>query len=136
MAVIVRKRDLVAKPLSMTETIPSATSAEINVDPEEIRQFDRIAGQWWDPTGPFKPLHDLAPARLGFIREAIDSAFATDPLRLRPLTGKTVLDVGCGGGLVSEPLARLGGSVTGIDLGEENIAVARRHAEMAGFAIT
>ncbi|MEM1305974.1 MAG: bifunctional 2-polyprenyl-6-hydroxyphenol methylase/3-demethylubiquinol 3-O-methyltransferase UbiG [Pseudomonadota bacterium] len=125
-------------PNTAAERTPASKGGPLaahNADAGEIAQFDRIAADWWDPAGPFKPLHDLAPARLGFIRAEIDDHFHTDPRRLRPLKGRRVLDVGCGGGLVTEPLARLGGEVTGIDLGAATVAVAQHHADQADLAI-
>lgn len=107
-----------------------------NIDAREIDQFERIAAEWWDPNGRFKPLHALIPSRMRFIRQMIDDAFATPASTLKPLAGRSVLDVGCGGGLASEPLARLGGAVTGIDGGAETIAVARAHARQNGLDIT
>lgn len=112
-----------------------------NLDAAEVDQFNKIAAEWWDPNGAFKPLHALAPARLAFIRGVIDdhmgSSAAGDTFgSIKPLKGRTVLDVGCGGGLASEPLARLGGTVTGIDPGAENIGVATTHARQMGLPIT
>ncbi|MEO1793536.1 MAG: bifunctional 2-polyprenyl-6-hydroxyphenol methylase/3-demethylubiquinol 3-O-methyltransferase UbiG [Pseudomonadota bacterium] len=106
-----------------------------SVKPEEIAQFEALAAEWWDPKGKFAPLHDLAPVRMGFIREALNAMFGLDPDRIRPLKGYRVLDVGCGGGLASEPLARLGATVTGIDPGAENIGIAKAHADQQGLAI-
>jgi 2-polyprenyl-6-hydroxyphenyl methylase/3-demethylubiquinone-9 3-methyltransferase len=106
-----------------------------NVDPAEIERFQRLAKAWWDPTGKFRPLHQIGPARLTFIRDELVRHFARDVAGLRPLTGLRILDVGCGGGLVSEPLARLGAEVTGIDPGERNIAIAQGHAAPQGLAI-
>ncbi|MEX1148327.1 MAG: bifunctional 2-polyprenyl-6-hydroxyphenol methylase/3-demethylubiquinol 3-O-methyltransferase UbiG, partial [Sphingomonadales bacterium] len=90
---------------------------------------------WWDPDGPMKPLHALNPIRLAYLRQRIDTHFSTDPKGLKPLVGKRVVDIGCGGGLVSEPLARLGGTVTGIDAAAKNIEVARLHGQEQGLAI-
>lgn len=106
-----------------------------NVDPAEVERFGRLASRWWDPNGVFRPLHRLAPARLGFIRETLITGLGLDGRGVRPLTGARVLDIGCGGGLVAEPLARLGACVTGIDLAEESIAAARAHAAAAGIAV-
>lgn len=98
------------------------------VDPEEIERFSRIASEWWDPNGKFRPLHALNPTRIGWLRGQIEN-------RLGPLEGLKLLDIGCGGGLVAEPFARLGARVTGIDAGEKNIAVAQAHARESGLAI-
>ncbi|PLK24434.1 bifunctional 2-polyprenyl-6-hydroxyphenol methylase/3-demethylubiquinol 3-O-methyltransferase UbiG [Novosphingobium sp. TH158] len=105
------------------------------IKPEEAAHFGRLAADWWDPKGSSAMLHRLNPVRLGFLREAIDAHWGTDSRAIRPLAGMRVLDVGCGAGLLCEPLARLGGTVTGVDAAEENIAVAKAHAAGAGLAI-
>ncbi|MEZ5774966.1 MAG: bifunctional 2-polyprenyl-6-hydroxyphenol methylase/3-demethylubiquinol 3-O-methyltransferase UbiG [Hyphomicrobiaceae bacterium] len=105
------------------------------IDESEVARFRAIAAEWWDEHGKFRPLHQLAPARMAFIRDGLARHFDRDPTRLRPLAGLSLLDVGCGGGLVAEPLARLGATVTGIDPGEETIAVARAHAAASGLLI-
>ena len=105
------------------------------IDPEEIRRFAAQAETWWDPEGSFRTLHRINPARLGFIRQHLTTHFRSDPLSLRPFDGLTALDIGCGGGLVAEPMARLGFTVTGIDAGAEAIDVARTHAEATGLSI-
>jgi 2-polyprenyl-6-hydroxyphenyl methylase/3-demethylubiquinone-9 3-methyltransferase len=110
--------------------IPAST-----VDPAEVERFARIAGEWWDPRGKFAPLHRLNPVRLGFIRDRAAAHWQRDPLSGTPLQGLSVLDIGCGGGLICEPMARLGAQVTGIDAAERNIAVARRHAAGQELAI-
>ncbi len=92
-----------------------------------------MADEWWDPTGKFKPLHKFNPVRLGYIRDWALKHFGRDETQMRPLEGLRVLDIGCGGGLLTEPLTRLGASVTGIDAGGSNIAVAKLHAERMGF---
>lgn len=106
-----------------------------NLDPAEVERFGRLAAEWWDANGKLRPLHSQGPARLGFIRERLVRHFGCPAERLKPLTGLRIVDVGCGGGLVSEPLARLGAEVTGIDPTEDSIAVARRHAAAQGLAI-
>ncbi len=106
-----------------------------NLDPEEIERFQRLAKAWWDPAGKFRPLHQIGPARLAFIRNELTRHFGRDNTGLRPLKDLAVLDVGCGGGLISEPLARLGARVTGIDPGEKNIVIARDHAAPQGLDI-
>ena len=98
------------------------------VDPAEVERFARIADEWWDPRGKFAPLHQLNPIRLGFIRDRAASHWQRDALSGSPLHGLSVLDIGCGGGLLCEPMARLGGKVTGIDAAGRNIATARLHA--------
>jgi 2-polyprenyl-6-hydroxyphenyl methylase/3-demethylubiquinone-9 3-methyltransferase len=105
------------------------------VDQEEIARFSRLAGQWWDPRGPTAVLHKFNPVRLAYIRDHAAAHFGRDPKRLDSLAGLRVLDIGCGGGILCEPLARLGASVTGADPSESNIAVARRHAVQSGVAI-
>jgi len=105
------------------------------IDPREAAHFGAHAADWWDPEGSSAMLHKLGPVRLGFIRAAIDHHWNADPSALRPLAGKRVLDVGCGAGLVAEPLARLGAAVTAIDAAPENIAAARDHAAAMGLAI-
>ena len=106
-----------------------ASNAASTINPEEARHFGAMAADWWDPKGSSAMLHKLNPARLSYIRQAIDRHWATDPHALRPLSGRRALDVGCGAGLLCEPLARLGASVTGIDAAEENMTAARDHAE-------
>jgi 2-polyprenyl-6-hydroxyphenyl methylase/3-demethylubiquinone-9 3-methyltransferase len=100
---------------------------------EEIRQFARHAGDWWDPNGSESMLHKLNPVRLKYVRDQIDQHWQCDECSRTPLTGKTALDVGCGAGLLAEPLARLGASVTGLDASPELIAVAREHARAQGL---
>jgi 2-polyprenyl-6-hydroxyphenyl methylase/3-demethylubiquinone-9 3-methyltransferase len=105
------------------------------IDPKEAAHFGAQAADWWDPKGGSAMLHKLGPARLRYIREAIDRHWGGDAAALRPLAGKRVLDIGCGAGLVAEPLARLGASVTAIDAAPENIQVARDHAGHMGLTI-
>ncbi|HSH41946.1 MAG TPA: bifunctional 2-polyprenyl-6-hydroxyphenol methylase/3-demethylubiquinol 3-O-methyltransferase UbiG [Arenicellales bacterium] len=94
-----------------------------NVDAEEIQKFEKLASRWWDPDGEFKPLHDINPLRLDFINQRA------------PLAGRKVIDVGCGGGLLTEAMAELGASVTGIDRGEAPLAVARLHLKESGRSV-
>ena len=112
-----------------------ADSQSPSVDPDEIAKFSALAGEWWDPSGKFAPLHKLNPARLTFIRDRIAAHAGRDPMSERPLAGLRVLDIGCGGGLLCEPLARLGAQVTGIDAAEPNVEAAARHAAEAGLDI-
>lgn len=100
-----------------------------SVDAAEIGRFDALAETWWDPKGPMKPLHAMNPVRLGFIREQAIAQFRLDEKSVTPLKGLDVVDVGCGGGLLSEPLARMGARVTGLDPAARNVAVAKAHAE-------
>lgn len=111
------------------------TDQKTTVDDAEIAHFSAIASEWWAADGKFAPLHRLNPIRIGFIRDEAAARFgrmATDP---RPLAGLRLLDIGCGGGLLSEPMARLGADVVGADASPENIGVARAHAAASGLAI-
>jgi 2-polyprenyl-6-hydroxyphenyl methylase / 3-demethylubiquinone-9 3-methyltransferase len=112
-----------------------ADSAHTTVDPAEIERFSRIAGEWWDPTGKFAPLHRLNPLRIGYIRDRAAQHWQRDPLSGVPLQGLSLLDIGCGGGLLSEPMARLGAQVTGVDAAARNIRVAAQHAGKQGLDI-
>lgn len=104
-----------------------------SIDPEEVEKFSRIAGEWWDPDSKFAPLHKFNPARLTYIRDVLCSHF--DREGAEPLKGLKILDIGCGGGLVSEPISRLGAEVTGVDAAEANIKTALVHAEETGIKI-
>ncbi|NIJ08139.1 2-polyprenyl-6-hydroxyphenyl methylase/3-demethylubiquinone-9 3-methyltransferase [Sphingomonas vulcanisoli] len=110
-------------------------SATVTIDPAEAAHFGQMAADWWNPRGSSAMLHKLNPVRLRYIREQLDQRWGLDPKARTPLAGKRVLDVGCGAGLLSEPLARLGAAVTGLDAAPENVAVARVHAEGQGLAI-
>ena len=112
-----------------------AETAHSTVDEGEIERFSRIADEWWDPNGKFAPLHRLNPTRLGYIRDRAASHWQRDPLSGSPLDGLSLLDIGCGGGLLCEPMARMGATVSGIDAAGRNIATARLHAEGQGLAI-
>lgn len=116
----------------MTSAAPSVGSS---IDPDEIARFAKLAETWWDPAGQFKPLHRFNPVRLRFIRDRLCQRFDRDPARARPLQGLSILDIGCGGGLVAEPLARLGATVIGVDATLPNVSVARAHAADAGLDI-
>jgi len=113
----------------------SAPADTVTVDPGEIAKFARMASDWWDPEGGMKPLHALNPTRIAYIRDHLTAHFGLPGDGAEPLKGLRVLDVGCGGGLLAEPLARLGASVTGIDAAEETIKAAKAHAEVQGLAI-
>jgi 2-polyprenyl-6-hydroxyphenyl methylase/3-demethylubiquinone-9 3-methyltransferase len=119
----------------MGETDTQPAGAAASVDAEEIAKFSAMAEAWWDPEGKFRPLHRFNPVRLAFIRDRLCAHFGRDPLADKPLKGLKVLDVGCGGGLLSEPLARLGAEVTGLDAAEKNIRIAALHAGEAGLKI-
>ena len=117
----------------MSQTTPNRHNS--TVDPAEIERFSRIADEWWDPTGKFAPLHRLGPVRIGYIRDRAAVHWGREALLGQPLQGLSVLDIGCGGGLLSEPMARLGATVAGIDAAARNVAVAALHAEKQGLAI-
>jgi len=102
---------------------------------DEVERFTSIAEAWWDPNGDFRPLHQINPARIGYIRDLVAAHFGRDPLSGHPLDGLELLDVGCGGGLLCEPMRRLGATVTGIDAGDKNITVAKLHAAQSGLDI-
>ena len=106
-----------------------------SIDDAEVAKFTAMAAEWWDPTGKFKPLHKFNPVRLGFIRDTVTGHFGLDASGRKPLDGLRVLDIGCGGGLVSEPMARLGASVTGVDASEANIKTAMTHAAQSGVEV-
>ena len=112
-----------------------ASDPPSSIDPREAEHFGRMAADWWDPKGSSAMLHKLNPVRLGYIRDQIDRHWGADECDRRPLAGKRAADVGCGAGLLAEPLTRLGAGVTGIDAAPENIAAARLHAEGQGLAI-
>jgi 2-polyprenyl-6-hydroxyphenyl methylase/3-demethylubiquinone-9 3-methyltransferase len=105
------------------------------IDPAEVDRFSRIADEWWDPRGKFAPLHRLNPVRLGYIRDRASAHWQREALAGTPLQSLSLLDIGCGGGLICEPMARLGARVTGIDAAERNIATASAHAAGQELAI-
>lgn len=105
------------------------------VDPSEIAKFEAMAAEWWDPNGKFKPLHMLNPLRLDYLTAQIAWEFERDLNEKQPFTGLRVVDIGCGGGLLCEPMARLGADVIGVDAAERNIPVARAHADQGGLDI-
>ena len=105
------------------------------VDESETAKFAAMAEEWWDPEGKFRPLHRMNPVRLEFLRDRICARFGRDPLGDRPLTGLSLADIGCGGGLLAEPMARLGAEVTGIDAVDKNLGIAAAHAETMGLSI-
>jgi 2-polyprenyl-6-hydroxyphenyl methylase/3-demethylubiquinone-9 3-methyltransferase len=111
------------------------SEAHGSIDPDEVARFSALAAKWWDPKGEFAALHRLNPARLGFIREQALARFGRDPKARRPFEGLTLLDVGCGGGLLCEPLSRLGFAVTGADAAPAAVGVAAAHAAQMGLAI-
>lgn len=105
------------------------------VDAREIENFEALAEAWWDPEGEFRLLHRLNPVRIDYIRKHLCAHFGRDPETPEPLEGLRLLDIGCGGGLLCEPTARMGAEVTGLDAGEKNIRVAKAHSEKSGLAI-
>jgi 2-polyprenyl-6-hydroxyphenyl methylase/3-demethylubiquinone-9 3-methyltransferase len=115
----------------MSVTEPAAGT----IDPKEIEKFSRMAAEWWNPSGKFRPLHKFNPVRLSYIRDAALAHFRRDGAARAPLAGLSLLDIGCGGGLVSEPMRRLGARVTGVDAAERNIEAARLHAAEVGLDI-
>jgi len=117
-------------------TIGDAASVEAaSVDAAEVARFAALAGTWWDPKGPMAPIHKLNPARLAYIRDRLVGHFGRDTEAIRPFAGLRLLDVGCGGGLLAEPMRRLGADVAGIDAAETNVAVAHAHAQESGLEI-
>ena len=110
----------------------NANVSNVTIRPEEADFFAGLARDWWNPKGPMASLHQVNPVRMAFIRDAIDAHWPGAAAVARPLAGKAALDIGCGAGLVCEPLARLGASVTGVDAAAENVAAASAHAEMMG----
>ena len=110
--------------------------AGAGIDAAEVAKFERLATQWWDPGGKFRPLHKFNPVRLRFLRDTIVAHFGCDPVSAAPLAGLDVLDIGCGGGLLSEPMARLGATTTGVDPAAANVEVARLHAARSGLNVT
>jgi 2-polyprenyl-6-hydroxyphenyl methylase/3-demethylubiquinone-9 3-methyltransferase len=115
---------------AMTASSPAST-----VDDAEVARFSAIAAEWWDPVGKFRPLHRMNPLRIAYIRDALARHFGRDPRAPQPLAGLRLVDIGCGGGLLSEPLARLGAEVVGIDAAERNIKTASVHAAEAGVTV-
>ena len=119
---------------SNSKTDPGS-SARTTIDPAEVEKFSAIAAEWWDPNRKFKPLHKFNPVRLAFIRDSICKQFGRDPRAKLPLEGLRLIDIGCGGGLVAEPMRRLGAVVTAIDASEKNIKTAMTHASQAKLDI-
>jgi len=121
--------------MAETSTRGGLTLAASSIVPGEVEQFGKMAADWWDPNGASAMLHKLNPVRLKYIRDQIDQHWQCDECGRTPLVGKTALDVGCGAGLLTEPLARLGAKTMGVDATPEVIAVAREHAERSGLEI-
>ena len=110
-------------------------AAKTTIDQSEVDRFSAMAAEWWSPAGKFKPLHKFNPVRLAYIRDKAAENFSRNPKSARPLEGLRVLDIGCGGGLLSEPVARMGAEVVGADPSEKNIGIASTHAEASGVAV-
>ncbi|OLP53732.1 bifunctional 3-demethylubiquinol 3-O-methyltransferase/2-polyprenyl-6-hydroxyphenol methylase [Rhizobium rhizosphaerae] len=110
-------------------------AARTTIDQSEVDRFSALAAEWWNPHGKFKPLHKFNPVRLAYIRDKASEAFGRDAKAPRPLEGLRLLDIGCGGGLLSEPMARMGASVVGADASEKNIKIAQTHAAGSGVSV-
>jgi 2-polyprenyl-6-hydroxyphenyl methylase/3-demethylubiquinone-9 3-methyltransferase len=126
---------LAAESRTMPESIMTEAAPLPSVDPDEVARFERLATSWWDPEGPFWPLHRLNVLRSDWLRLRLARHFGRDPAGSGPLAGLRVLDVGCGGGILSESMARLGATVTGIDVVARNVAIASRHAASGGLDV-
>jgi len=113
----------------------AAGTTGTTVDPAEVARFSALAAEWWDPRGKMAPLHKFNPQRIGYIRDRAAARFGRDPKRLDSLKGLRVLDIGCGGGILSEPLARLGASLVGVDPSATNIEAAKQHAALSDLPI-
>ncbi len=120
--------------MAHAETAPKHISS-VSVDPREMESFARMAADWWNPAGKFKPLHVMNAFRINFIKQTICEHFHRDPDAELPLKGLRLLDIGCGGGLLCEPMTRLGAKVTGVDALEKNLKTAKTHAEQMGLEI-
>ena len=116
--------------------VRTSTGARSSADRDEIAKFSALADSWWDLGGAFRPLHNFNPSRIRFVRDRLANHFGRDPLSVKPFAGLTLLDIGCGGGLIAEPMTRLGFRVTGIDAAEKNVGVARVHAARSELEIT
>ena len=114
---------------------PQRQSSSSTVDPAEVERFSALATEWWNPRGKMAPLHKFNPVRIGYVRDQAAVRFARDAKRLDSLKGLRILDIGCGGGILSEPLARLGAEMVGVDPSDTNIAAAKEHAAQSGLAI-
>jgi len=120
--------------MAHSDTVPETLSS-VSVDPAEMESFSRMAEDWWNPTGMFRPLHEMNGARLSLIKETLCEHFHRDPNSELPLKGLRLLDIGCGGGLLCEPLTRLGAEMTGVDALERNLKTAKTHAQSVGLEI-
>jgi len=121
----------------MTQAASQTATAEgLSVDPDEVEKFSKIAAEWWDPNGKFAPLHKFNPVRLTFLRDELCAHFGRDPKSRTPLEGLKLIDIGCGGGLLSEPMANMGAEVLGVDASAANVKTAAVHAEQSGASTT
>ena len=120
--------------MAHSESVPEHISS-VSVDPKEMESFARMAADWWNPSGKFKPLHVMNAFRIGFIKETLCEQFHRDPDKDQPLKGLRILDIGSGGGLLCEPLTRLGAKMTGVDALEKNLKTAKTHAQQMGLTI-
>src|SRR4051812_15088317 len=111
------------------------TATQSTVDPDEVERFSALAAEWWNPRGKMAPLHKFNPVRIGYVRDQAALRFGRDAKKLDSMKGLRMLDIGCGGGLLSEPLARLGAEMVGVDPSETNIEAAKQHADQSGLAI-
>ena len=127
--------DIPAYAIGSTRDMTAAHLTAPDIDPSEVEYFERLAHRWWDEQGPFWPLHKLNAFRVGYVRERLCRLLDRDPAAERPLQGLRVLDIGCGGGILSESVARMGAQVTGTEITEKNIHVAQMHADWSGLAI-
>ena len=109
--------------------------ARTTIDQIEVDRFSAMAAEWWSPTGKFRPLHKFNPVRLAYLKDRICENYGRDPRNARPLAGLRILDIGCGGGLLSEPVARMGATVIGADPSEKNIGIASTHARQSGVEV-
>ena len=112
-----------------------AEAQRTTIDHDEVERFSALAAEWWNPNGKFRPLHKFNPVRLAYVRDQVAAHFGRDPHAAKPFDGLRILDIGCGGGLLCEPMARLGANVVGVDASQTNIEVARLHAEQSRVKI-
>jgi 2-polyprenyl-6-hydroxyphenyl methylase/3-demethylubiquinone-9 3-methyltransferase len=119
----------------MTDSASSTATPVSSIDPEEVARFSALAAEWWDPKGKFGVLHKFNPVRLAYIREKLCAHFGLDEKLAHPFEGLRILDIGCGGGLICEPMARLGATIVGVDASEKNINTASVHAQEQGLTI-
>ncbi|MFN3227436.1 MAG: bifunctional 2-polyprenyl-6-hydroxyphenol methylase/3-demethylubiquinol 3-O-methyltransferase UbiG [Hyphomicrobiales bacterium] len=119
----------------MTDSASSTATPVSSIDPDEVARFSALAAEWWDPKGKFGVLHKFNPVRLAYIREKLCAHFGLDEKLAHPFKGLRILDIGCGGGLICEPMARLGATIVGVDASQKNINTASVHAREQGLAI-